>query len=146
MKATGIVRRIDDLGRIVIPKDIRRTLGIREGDPLEIYTDREGCVIFKKYAPLGSIVDHAENAYKTLKKRNITCAIYTGDGEKLFGNASAFPAGIDRDELAEMDGRYVSIKADGDVVGYILALEGVTPEQKIAIKTAAELLSTMLEG
>ena len=75
MKATGIVRRIDDLGRIVIPKDIRRSLGIREGDPLEIYTDREGCVIFKKYAPLGSIVDHAENAYKTLKKRKIILPI-----------------------------------------------------------------------
>ena len=47
MKATGIVRRVDDLGRIVIPKEIRRTLRIREGDPLEIYTDKEGGVIFK---------------------------------------------------------------------------------------------------
>ena len=51
MKATGIVRRIDDLGRIVIPKEIRRTLRIREGDPLEIFTDREGKVILKKYSP-----------------------------------------------------------------------------------------------
>ena len=50
MKATGIVRRIDDLGRVVIPKEIRRTMRIREGDPLEIYTDREGEVIFKKYS------------------------------------------------------------------------------------------------
>ena len=50
MKATGIVRRIDDLGRVVIPKEIRRTMRIREGDPLEIYTDREGGVIFKKNA------------------------------------------------------------------------------------------------
>ena len=50
MKATGIVRRIDDLGRVVIPKEIRRTLRIREGDPLEIYTDREGEVILKKYS------------------------------------------------------------------------------------------------
>ena len=52
MKATGIVRRIDDLGRVVIPKEIRRTMRIREGDPLEIYTDREGEVIFKKYSRL----------------------------------------------------------------------------------------------
>ena len=52
MKATGIVRRIDDLGRVVIPKEIRRTLRIREGDPLEIYTDREGEVILKKYSPI----------------------------------------------------------------------------------------------
>ena len=49
LKATGIVRRIDDLGRVVVPKEIRRTLRIREGDPLEIYTDREGQIILKKY-------------------------------------------------------------------------------------------------
>ena len=55
MKATGIVRRIDDLGRIVIPKEIRRTLRIREGDPLEIFTDREGKVILKKYSPIGEL-------------------------------------------------------------------------------------------
>lgn len=52
MKATGIVRRIDDLGRVVIPKEIRRTLRIREGDPLEIFTDREGEIILKKYSPM----------------------------------------------------------------------------------------------
>lgn len=55
MKATGIVRRIDDLGRVVIPKEIRRTLRIREGDPLEIFTDREGEVILKKYSPIGEL-------------------------------------------------------------------------------------------
>lgn len=59
MKATGIVRRIDDLGRVVIPKEIRRTMRIREGDPLEIYTDRDGEVIFKKYSPIGEIGDFA---------------------------------------------------------------------------------------
>lgn len=55
MKATGIVRRIDDLGRVVIPKEIRRTMRIREGDPLEIYTSSEGEVVFKKYSPVGEI-------------------------------------------------------------------------------------------
>ena len=55
MKATGIVRRIDDLGRVVIPKEIRRTMRIREGDPLEIFTGHEGEVIFKKYSPIGEI-------------------------------------------------------------------------------------------
>lgn len=55
MKATGIVRRIDDLGRVVIPKEIRRTMRIREGDPLEIYTSNDGEVIFKKYSPIGEI-------------------------------------------------------------------------------------------
>ena len=55
MKATGIVRRIDDLGRVVIPKEIRRTLRIKEGTPLEIFTDKEGEVILKKYSPIGSL-------------------------------------------------------------------------------------------
>ncbi len=59
MKATGIVRRVDDLGRIVIPKEIRRTLRIREGDPLEIYTDTDGEVIFKKYSPMGEMASFA---------------------------------------------------------------------------------------
>lgn len=59
MKATGIVRRIDDLGRVVIPKEIRRTLRIREGDPLEIYTDRNGEVIFKKYSPISELSSFA---------------------------------------------------------------------------------------
>lgn len=70
MKATGIVRRIDDLGRVVIPKEIRRTLRIREGDPLEIFTDRDGEVILKKYSPiseLGSFAqEYAETLYATL--------------------------------------------------------------------------------
>jgi len=60
MKATGIVRRIDDLGRVVIPKEIRRTLRIREGDPLEIFVDREGEVILKKYSPIGELGDFAK--------------------------------------------------------------------------------------
>ncbi len=59
MKATGIVRRIDELGRVVIPKEIRRTLRIREGDPLEIFTDREGEVILKKYSPIGEMGEFA---------------------------------------------------------------------------------------
>ena len=59
MKATGIVRRIDDLGRVVIPKEIRRTMRIREGDPLEIYTNNDGEVIFKKYSPIGEMGESA---------------------------------------------------------------------------------------
>ena len=60
MRATGIVRRIDELGRVVIPKEIRRTLRIREGDPLEIYTDRDGEVILKKYSPIGEMSSFAK--------------------------------------------------------------------------------------
>ena len=68
MKATGIVRRIDDLGRVVIPKEIRKTMRIREGDPLEIYTDREGEVIFKKYSPIGEMQNFATDYAETLQK------------------------------------------------------------------------------
>lgn len=70
MKATGIVRRIDDLGRVVIPKEIRRTLRIREGDPLEIFVDRDGEVILKKYSPIGELGDfakeYADSLYESL--------------------------------------------------------------------------------
>ena len=68
MKATGIVRRIDDLGRVVIPKEIRRTLRIREGDPLEIFTDREGQVILKKYSPIGELNDFPVNTVKPYRE------------------------------------------------------------------------------
>jgi AbrB family transcriptional regulator (stage V sporulation protein T) len=68
MKATGIVRRIDDLGRVVIPKEIRRTMRIREGDPLEIYTDNDGEVIFKKYSPIGELSGFATQYAEVLGK------------------------------------------------------------------------------
>ena len=68
MKATGIVRRIDDLGRVVIPKEIRRTMRIREGDPLEIFTDKDGELIFKKYSPIGELSDFAAQMCDSLRK------------------------------------------------------------------------------
>lgn len=68
MKATGVVRRIDDLGRVVIPKEIRKTLRIKEGDPLEIFTDKEGEVILKKYSPIGELSEFATEYADTLAK------------------------------------------------------------------------------
>ena len=68
MKATGVVRRIDDLGRVVIPKEIRKTLRIKEGDPLEIFTDKEGEVILKKYSPIGELSEFATEYAETLSK------------------------------------------------------------------------------
>ena len=68
MKATGIVRRIDDLGRVVIPKEIRRTMRIREGDPLEIYTSNDGEVIFKKYSPINELSEGATQAAEVMSK------------------------------------------------------------------------------
>ncbi|MBQ3549023.1 MAG: AbrB/MazE/SpoVT family DNA-binding domain-containing protein [Oscillospiraceae bacterium] len=80
MKATGIVRRIDDLGRVVIPKEIRRTMRIREGDPLEIYTTKEGEVIFKKYSLLGGLEDFAAQFCDTLNRStDFTTAITDRD-------------------------------------------------------------------
>lgn len=77
MKATGIVRRIDELGRVVIPKEIRRTLRIREGDPLEIFTDRDGEVILKKYSPIGELSNFAreytESLYRSLGHIAVIC-------------------------------------------------------------------------
>ena len=77
MKATGIVRRIDDLGRVVIPKEIRRTLRIREGDPLEIFTDKEGEIILKKYSPIGELGAFAKEYAESLAQTTgvITCII-----------------------------------------------------------------------
>lgn len=77
MKATGIVRRIDDLGRVVIPKEIRRTMRIREGDPLEIYTEKDGEVIFKKYSPIGELGEFAVNYAESLSKTSGKAALIT---------------------------------------------------------------------
>ena len=77
MKATGIVRRIDDLGRVVVPKEIRRTLRIREGDPMEIFTDREGEIILKKYSPISELgavsQQYADAVFQTLKQPVLIC-------------------------------------------------------------------------
>ena len=95
MKATGIVRRIDDLGRVVIPKEIRRTMRIREGDPLEIYTDREGEVIFKKYSPMGELSEFAAGYAETLYK---TCGLAVAICDR---DAVIACAGIPKKEYAD---------------------------------------------
>ncbi|MBR6525961.1 MAG: stage V sporulation protein T [Clostridia bacterium] len=87
MRATGIVRRIDELGRVVIPKEIRRTLRIREGDPLEIYTDRDGEVILKKYSPIGEMQSFAKD--------------YT---ESLFRSLGHIACIVDRDQVVAASG------------------------------------------
>ena len=75
MKATGVVRRIDDLGRVVIPKEIRKVHRIKEGDPLEIFTDKEGEIILKKYSPIGELTEFASNYAENISKTtgHITC-------------------------------------------------------------------------
>jgi len=88
MKATGIVRRIDDLGRVVIPKEIRRTMRIREGDPLEIFTDRDGEVIFKKYSPIGELQSFASEYADTLQKTT-SLPIFVCDRDVIIAVAGA---------------------------------------------------------
>ena len=151
MKATGIVRRIDDLGRVVIPKEIRRTMRIREGDPLEIYTDNDGEVIFKKYSPIGELSpysaqyadvlcknagypalicdrDHVVAAAGVSKKeyidRRISAAL-----EELIEARRAYTSHGDGDALCPVDGldrRAVvmfPVIASGDINGAIVLLE-----------------------
>ena len=92
MKATGIVRRIDDLGRVVIPKEIRRTMRIREGDPLEIYTSKEGEVIFKKYSLIGDIDDLAGQFCEALSK-NVSGIVAVTDWKKSWRTVGFTRAG-----------------------------------------------------
>lgn len=86
MKATGIVRRIDDLGRVVVPKEIRRTLRIREGDPLEIFTDREGEIILKKYSPIGELGNLAK-LYAESLSQTMGCTVCITDTDQVVASA-----------------------------------------------------------
>ncbi|MCQ2386785.1 MAG: AbrB/MazE/SpoVT family DNA-binding domain-containing protein [Clostridia bacterium] len=150
MKATGIVRRIDDLGRVVIPKEIRRTMRIREGDPLEIYTDREGEVIFKKYSPIGELSAFAGQYADTLHRIcNMAVVICDRDGviacsglgkkeysdrkmseqmETLLERRSLYTYGADGKKIPVVaDGNhYIScampILAEGDLIGSVCSV------------------------
>lgn len=95
MKATGIVRRIDDLGRVVIPKEIRRTMRIREGDPLEIFTDREGEIILKKYSPMGELSTFAKEFTDSIALV-VGCTVCIADPDQIIA-----VSGNGRKELQE---------------------------------------------
>ena len=118
MKATGIVRRIDDLGRVVIPKEIRRTLHIRESDPLEIFTSNNGEVIFKKYSPMGELSSFAGHICETMHKTtNRITAITDRDSVISVSGAPRRELGEKRisGELSEvMDARQVYTKQAGE--------------------------------
>lgn len=126
MKATGIVRRIDDLGRVVIPKEIRRTLRIREGDPLEIFTDREGEIILKKYSPIGELGTFAKEYAESLAQSsgNITAIV---DKDQLIavsggGKKELFEKHISTQLEKSIDSRTVIIAARGEA-GFVPVLE-----------------------
>ena len=158
MKATGIVRRIDDLGRVVIPKEIRRTMRIREGDPLEIYTNREGEVIFKKYSPIGEInsfaAQYAETLFRTCNLEILICdrdAVIALAGvskkeymdrtlspelEKIMEGRSVYRYREGDERIYPVDAQsphFVScampIITEGDVIGCVVALSPVGKER-----------------
>ena len=140
MKATGIVRRIDDLGRVVIPKETRRTMRIREGDPLEIYTDKDGGVIFRKYSLMGALADFAGQLCETL---NRTCGRVTVICDR---DSCIAVAGVPRRELMDrpvsqeleqlMSGRQVYQHKPGEP-----ALPLCAGQDRPALSTAAPILS-----
>ena len=155
MKATGIVRRIDDLGRVVIPKEIRRTQLIRVGDPLEIFVSGAGEVIFKKYSPIGELsafaASYAEVLYKaagaSVVERSLA-PVYTRAVEqrRLFTAADAASAlplceGVDTSATALMP-----ILCNGDLIGSV-ALTGSMPDEAMVllVKVAAAFLGKQME-
>lgn len=139
MKATGIVRRIDDLGRVVIPKEIRRTMRIREGDPLEIYTAADGEVIFKKYSPIGELspltAQYAEVLYRST---NLPVLIF--DRDKVIACA-----GISKKEVLDrrlsqeledhMEQRESYLAKDG--AASLLPADGVERKAAVAVPILA---------
>lgn len=100
MKATGIVRRIDDLGRIVVPKEIRRTLRIREGDPLEIFTSREGEIMLKKYSPVGELGEFARSYAQALAQTTEALVCIT-DREYVIAAAGTGKKEVEGEQLSE---------------------------------------------
>ena len=140
MKATGIVRRIDDLGRVVIPKEIRRTMRIREGDSLEIYTDKDGEVIFKKYSPMGELSSFASQMCDTLSKTtNASTAVV--DRDSVISASGNHRRGIIDKRISEeleriMEGRQVFQYKSGEPK--IPLVEGVNCYVEIAAPIISE--------
>lgn len=126
MKATGIVRRMDELGRVVIPKEIRRTLRIREGDPLEIFTDRDELML-KKYSPIATIEKFSESAAKSLAELTNKLAVVCdtdgvlfafGEGKREFAGKTL---SSDMDKLMKERKSYVASKAEGGEILPVVA-------------------------
>ena len=140
MKATGIVRRIDDLGRVVIPKEIRRTMRIREGDPLEIYTDKDGGVIFKKYSLMGGVVDFAGQLCDTLNRTTGRLTVIT-DRDSCIAVSGAPRRELQDRRISQqlerlMEGRQVYQHKEGETPIPLCA-----DSEKFALSTAAPILS-----
>ena len=128
MKATGIVRRIDDLGRIVIPKEIRRTLKIREGDPLEIFLEND-YVCFKRYSALGSLSEETLRVAQTMAQRTFKHQIAIYDGRCKISGPNSYSSYVDvswednRTPFKYKGMGVYPIVSDGELYGYICCPE-----------------------
>lgn len=138
MKATGIIRRVDDLGRVVIPKEIRRNLGIREGDPLEIFTDGKA-VCFQKYSLLAEYVSTAKTLIDTLRKQGVKCALYDNSDCKICGDKNA-PTEV---EYEAYNPNHFAITVDGDFCGF-LVIEDMNANDEPLIKFTAMALGKIM--
>lgn len=119
MKATGIIRRIDDLGRVVIPKEIRRAMKIREGDPLEIYIEKNGTVCFRKYSPMDEIDLDTIKIICDTSLGTLGYTLYDRDG------CSVIPKGINEIDVDDnLPANTYIVRADGDVIGYLQSPSG----------------------
>ena len=121
MKATGIIRRIDDLGRVVIPKEIRRSMRIREGDPLEIYTTKD-CVCFRKYSVINEhALTASMSAVKALKRHGVRAEVYNMDGYPI-GEGANWPWLEDwRNAFLPREGlQVIAINSDGEQIGVLV--------------------------
>lgn len=157
MKATGIVRRIDDLGRIVVPKEIRRVLRIREGDPLEIYTSGSGEIVLKKYSPIGELGQFAEEYADTAAKL-LGSTVIVSDTDQVI--AAAGPerkeycdakVDVELDKIIQSKNRFfndskivVPIISQGDPIGSITILPKVPKVISDSERTAAEIGASFL--
>jgi AbrB family looped-hinge helix DNA binding protein len=138
MRATGIIRRIDDLGRIVIPKEVRRQMRINTGDPLEIYTDRDGCVIFKKYVH-NELQPMGESIVKALARNGITASVYDATGDKVAGK------GAEEIDLDLDDECLFPITTPEDTLGYVGVDVYPENEDKVIIEATITLASAYLD-
>lgn len=144
MKAIGIIRRIDDLGRVVIPKEIRKNFGIREGDPLELYTDRDGSIIFKKCAPnnTNDVVVYLVNSARAL---GFEIGVYDDLG--AWRGGSRFGSVNERISIDDEKKELIPITDDGVFNRAFLFIKVIkTPEKKTleTIKALAQMASVML--
>ena len=171
MKATGIVRRIDELGRIVIPKEIRRTMKIKEGDPLEIFTEKNGEVIFKKYSPLNENFELAGSVCEALHKYGgFAVGVFDGDTLVAFSGfskkeAASYVISEELESVINSEKKYLRtdneksisfintalaimlpIRADSDIVGALGAFKNELPDKsdEKLLETAASIIGKEL--